>query len=146
VSSFQSSFGPHYRVGQNLTYFLTKKHIFVLFNLLFGCWQVSDLLFDLFYLWARGCSFWLLSLRQKSRYTVKKCPKLAWKLVSIFLKWFSNLFSVWDENNKGFWQLIRSRCSNKVAKLPHILLTKTVQTKHPQLSGTDKLARFFWLC
>jgi len=44
----------------------------------------SNLKKDLFYLWASSCSFQLLSLRHKSQYMVKKCPKLAWKLVSIF--------------------------------------------------------------
>ncbi len=47
--SFQLSFGPLYRVGQNLTNILPKKHIFVLFDLLCNCRQVGDLLFDLFF-------------------------------------------------------------------------------------------------
>jgi len=60
-----------------------KSTFFVLFDLLFDCRQIGDLLLDLFCLWASGCSFGLLSLRQKSWCTVKKCPKLAWKLISI---------------------------------------------------------------
>jgi hypothetical protein len=68
--------------------FWRKITFFCNFWLLFDCWQegslLFNLLFDLFYLWASGCSFRLLSWRQKSHYTYKKFPKLAWKLVLIF--------------------------------------------------------------
>ncbi len=100
MSSFQASFGPPYRVGWNLTYFLPKKRIFCTFwptlwlltsrsscgNPMDWCRTVWSCLGDLlFYLWASGCSFWLSSLRQKSRYMVKKCPKLALKLNTFFI-------------------------------------------------------------
>jgi len=68
-------------VGQNLTYFLPKKQIFVLFDLLF--WFSTSKwpnLFNPSYLWASGCLFWLSSFGQKSQCRVKKCLKLAWNI------------------------------------------------------------------
>ncbi len=61
-TSFQSTFGPCYRVGRNLTYFLPQNNFFVLTNLFFNSQQVGDLIFDLLYLWAGYCSiqfFWI---------------------------------------------------------------------------------------
>ncbi len=76
-----------------MTYFLPKKHTFVLFNLLFDCRQVGNLLVDLFYLW---CLLILtFEFKFKSQYTVKKFPKLDWKLDTIFTVWKSkNLPSI----------------------------------------------------
>jgi hypothetical protein len=53
VSSFQAIFGLHYQVGQNLTYFLHKKLIFVLFD-----HRQAGVTYFLtfFYLLASGCS------------------------------------------------------------------------------------------
>jgi len=68
VWSFQASFGPRYRVGQILAYFLPKKAHFCTFWLLTSTWS----------------TFWLWSLRQEIQYTVKKCPKIAWNLNMIF--------------------------------------------------------------
>ncbi len=78
---------------------LLIAHFFVIFKLLLDCWQVGDLLFDLCYLWASGCSFWLLSLRHKSRYALKKCPKLTNLFYSVR---YSSFVIFWHQNN-CFW-------------------------------------------
>jgi len=95
VESFQASFGPCYREGQNLTYYLPKKHIFVLFSLLFDCRQVGDLLFDLFTygLVVVHFDFWLWDRNPNIK--SKSALKLAWKLILIF---FSVLLMLTDLN------------------------------------------------
>jgi len=91
VSSFQASFGSCYRVGQKL-FAEVKCTFFVLFNLLFDCQQVSDLLFWPFLLMGKWLFISTFQFETEILIYSQKVPKTwleTWHLFIVFVQYYS---------------------------------------------------------